>query len=227
MASVVQTASVHGSTTVTLASNTAPGNSVFLAVTAFNSGGGSVISSNSPTYGGAAVSGAVKLAETQSGAATNPNIYAAVWFLPNLPGGSNSFAITEPNGFASLTTATEVAGLGASPVAGPASTNQNIGTSGVTSGALAALARVAVVAGIAGTSANLSAAPGAPWTSIINGNDCSGYLIDTAGDTPAFTPSTSGVSNWAAVAAAVYVPAAAGGIDYDDEPWHIRRRSRR
>lgn len=225
MATEVQTSSVHGSTTVTLPANVTAGNSVLLAVTAFNSGGGSVISSSSPTYGGNPVAGAVKLTENQSSAAANPNIYSAIWLLPALPAGSNSIAITYVNGFASLTAATEWAGLGSSPAAGPVNTGAAVGTAAVTSGALTALARAAAVTGIAGTSANLSAAPGAPWTSVLNGNDCSGFIADTAGDTPVFTPAMAGAANWSASIAAVYGPAAAGGTDYDDDaPWHIRRR---
>jgi hypothetical protein len=208
--SFVQTAvGASNNAAVTLGGNVTAANSVVVAQVGFNNTGGA-ISSTAPTYSGSSVGGSVKLRDDQS--STNPNIYAALWLLYNLSGDGATFtAQFGGTGNPSHTTATEIAGLGTLPVAGPVNSNHGASSSGATSGTLTALASSAAVLGVFGSGGpggQLSGAPGAPWTSVLSGNDCSGYIIpDSAGDTPSFVP-TFGTANWAAVIAAVY----AGGV---------------
>lgn len=207
--SVVQSqVGANNSAAVTLAANVTAGNSVTVLVVGFNNTN-TTISSSAPTYSGSSVGASSLLASAQSGTAVNPNIYAAIWLLSNLSGDGATFtAQWGGSANSSHTVAFEAAGLGAAPVTGPVNSSHGQGTSAITSGALTALSQAALVVGVCGSGGpggQISGAPGAPWTATLQGNDASGYIApDSAGDTPVFTPTTIGNTNWGAAIAAVY-----------------------
>ena len=209
MPSVVQSQiGANNSAAVTLGANVTAANSVAVLVVGFNNTN-TTITSSAPTYSGSSVGASVKLAEAQSGTAVNPNIYAGIWLLSNLSGDGATFtAQWGGSANSSHTAAIEVAGLGTTPVTGPVNSGHAQGTSAITSGSLTALSQAAFVAGVVGSGGpggQISGAPGAPWTATLSGNDVTGYIAsDSAGDTPVFTPTTIGNTNWGAAIAAVY-----------------------
>lgn len=218
--SVVQTAtafSLSGTAwSATFGSNVTANNTIVLAVLTFNSTN-VVISTSSPLFGGASVTGSSKLAEVQS-AYSGFTTYAALWLLPVVSGGSATTGITVTNGTNNNQTgliAWEVAGLGTTPALDQSSTSSGASTS-ATSGTTPATTNasdivVGALVGLDGlTGTPTSPSGGYTNTAIFAAQSASvgGYQVQTvAGGTYTYANANAGTDQWAGAVAAITGPA--------------------
>lgn len=130
---VVQSAFFVNSNSGSFTNPVTAGNTVFLAMSGYDTTDPFTITTSNPTVGGSAVTGSSQLIQEESGWDGSVQGYAAIWMLPNCAGGSAAVSLTyngNLNGNVGLY-AVEVAGLGPYPVLDQ--TAGNSGTSGATS----------------------------------------------------------------------------------------------
>lgn len=214
MTALVQETSWTAGSSGNFAAPVTVGNSILLFICDYNVGG-SAISSSSPLYNGAAVTGATKLFEVQN---TGTRMYSAIWLLPNVQTSGTSVSYTNTNGANDVNSGkyiAEFSGLGATPTidtgAPDPKTNSSATGGVISSGATGAL--VATSALVVGCSMNnnSSTGPGAPWTVFADpangGTSTAGYqIVSSAGGT--FTYSATGTAGeWSAGVVAI-VPSA-------------------
>jgi hypothetical protein len=199
-----------GSGDASFAADVTAGNSLIYAFTDY-SGTNVVISSNTPTFAGSEPAGSVKLTDEQS-PYSGGTVYAALWLLPDVAGGSKEIGITSVNGTGGANVgliAWEVAGLGASPSADKSSEGSGNSTA-VSSGASGAItASPEIIVGLAVGYGQTEPGAGAPWTETTFGSDFiyAGYQI-AASSGGSYTYAMTGGSSapWAALVATVKGP---------------------
>ena len=203
---IVQSKAFNASWSGSFSANVTAGNTVYLFAFQYNAAG---MSSNSPLFGGAAVSGASKLLDGQSTA--GGDVYGAIWQLPNLGGGAASVALTNVNGTIDANVgmvAMEASGLGTAPIldagAAPNPQTANAGTGTVASGStgnITTAPELILTAAIAFGSN--PGTPGAPWTSLqaSSFSTASWQVVTSSGASYAFSGSAVTVGWFAGVAA--------------------------
>lgn len=201
--SVVQSvAGGQGTTTLNFASAVTAGNSVVLIAQGYNGG----TTSSNPTYNSSTPAGSVRLAELN---ANTESVYAGIWLMPNLTGGSTTTGITitgGSNGF----TAVEVAGLGPRPqldAHGGFSIGYGANSStGMPSGFTPSLtAQNAILFGTGAAYAVSSYTTPGGWTNVPYASfSCVQYQIVTnaAGNTYQYNPS-GGSATWGSIIVAI------------------------
>lgn len=191
--SVAQSAS-GGALPLNFSTAVTAGNTVFLIVGGYTNSGGAC-SSSSPTLGGSPVSGSAAFFNPGGSnglqSTGSPAAYAAIWMMPNCPGGSVAVGLTTsfPGGGLTGAMAFEVSGLGATPVldqsvSATATTGTTVNT-GAT-GSITAAPELILCADqtYGGSSSN----PSGGWTATnISTNTWAGYQIAT---------SSGGTYNW-------------------------------
>lgn len=202
----VQSKNTNASATTTLSAGTGAGNTVFYAVYAYGSVGGSITAS-APKVGGSAYAPAVQVL-TGLSPGTN-NVMFSLWMFPNLPSGATAFSTTVTGGTIDSndgSDAWEYSGLGPSPFVDVQAPGGS-GTSGaISSGTTpATLYAPELVFGIAIGFGFALTPPGAPWTGSLQPSSfCSGsYQIATSsGGTYTYSPAGSG-NDWVAGAVTI------------------------
>jgi hypothetical protein len=197
----VTIAVVQTSTGTPFATALTAGETVFL----FESGYANAnvtLSTSSPTLGGSAFSGGVKLFDISSAyyAASNEMVIDSIWMLANVSGGQTSYGLTVVNGSSVNLGAVEVSGLGASPVVDRTATYGTAATPGtsVAAGPTSATSYASEIALGAVSSYNgWSGTPtGATWTTVNNGTHQEyGYQILSSSTTIGWSQTTSGPSS--------------------------------
>jgi hypothetical protein len=220
--SVVQTATIGGDNwSGNFGSDVTAGNTIFLAVTGYQSADSGTITSSGPEFNGATPAGSSLILEELypwDGAVSD---YAAVWMMPGVAGGASSVSVTVSNS-ANIgpvgIIAFEVAGLGASPAVDSAvtvtaeanSTSPSSGASGDNT------QQPEIVLGVMVQDQAVSTLPSGWTCSALGGNSNSiaGYQIaDSTGNSYTFAATASPAARWAAGVTAVYAgsaPAAPG-----------------
>lgn len=216
--SAVQWQSLGTGTSGAFTSACTPGNTLFLWILAYASGG-NTISSSAPKYNGASVTGAAELFSVNSPTAGGGSVYTAIWMLPAITGSSTAVSYTLANGTSDSNTGFfggEFSGLGASPSAdsgaspNPAtatgsSGNPASGSTGNITASPELILGASIIYGQTMTS------PGSPWNTLQAGSafDSAGYQIVTgSGGAYDFSPVRSTSAGWCAGVVAV-TPSAA------------------
>jgi hypothetical protein len=205
----VQFKAFPDATSGNFASSVTPGNSIILWVCTYNTTG-NTISTSSPKYNGASVTGAVKLFELQCPGSFA--MYTAIWLLPDVSGSGTSVSYTLTNGNVDSNmgfSIAEVSGLGASPSldsgASPnPATGSNTAGPNPSSGATGDItAAPEIIVGSYMTDGSPSG-PGSPWTTVAPTSFCStGYQVVTSSGGSYTYSGTSGSVGWAAGVAAI------------------------
>jgi len=195
---------VLGTWSGTLSAAPAAGDTLLYVVTAYTTSG-AAISTSSPTYNGAAVTGAVLL-KAQQGPGTNA-VYTATWMLPNVSAGHTSVGITvtgadTPGDQVTVgLTVYDVTGLGASPSLDKSASSSGT-SSAVTSGASGATTQASeIVVGSLVIFGQTMSPVGAPWTEPAQLADdfcLSGYqLLSSSGSSFTYAKTAGGSASWA------------------------------
>lgn len=195
----------------TLTSQVTPGNSLVLVTTRY--GTSATLSAGSPTFHGSTVTGAQQVTVLQSPQPSPANtVFASIWLLPNLAGGSGAWALT-PDGAvdnasgAVGTIVYEVAGLGTSPVLAALVAQQNGSGTSATSGATGPFSGQAILFGVNIDYGNAMSLVGAPWTEqqLSAKFFSAGYqIVNASNQSYTYGPATwSGSAGWVGMVAAI------------------------
>lgn len=209
---VIQTGSLTGLTGAggsgnAFTANVTSKSSILLAFTDFNTTS-AVISTSNPTFAGSAVAGAVQLIEQQS-ALSAGSVYAAIWLLPDVAGGSENIGITCVNGTGGVNVGIipwEVAGLGSAPTPGASSSGTGYSTTDSSGVAGPITAAPGIVAGVCVGYGQVLPGAGLPWVETTIGASFvyAGYQITTApGGSYTYAMTGGSTAEWAATVATV------------------------
>jgi hypothetical protein len=210
---VVQTVAISSSYSGNFASAVTTGNSIVMAVTGRNVG--NTITTSSPQYNGASVTGASKLIEQQD-TGSNGATYVSIWLLPNVASSGTSLSITTnstPASFVGIM-AYEVAGLGSNPTLDKSNSNTGAGTTDQNSGASGNITQAPefVLGTICQDGTIGSSYPPAGWTNMTVGttNSVSGYQIPTSSGSSFTYDVGTGNADWTAAIATIYAASSSG-----------------